>query len=256
MPTFASFDGTPIHYEVRGGGRPVVLLHSFCFEGGLWERQGLVGALVDSGMTAITPDARAHGKSGKPHDTSAYGDDAMARDVQALLDHLDLESADLVAYSMGSIVGLRVLQLEPRIRRAVLGGVGERARTNYFANRTFAADALEADDVTTLVEPLRALRERVERKDGDRFALAALMRAQYVDLAPDFDDVRASVLVLAGERDNFGSPQPIADAIPNARAALVDADHETTLDHPDFTPTVVAFLLAADGDTGGERAAS
>ena len=243
MPRFASFDGTPIHYEVRGEGRPVVLLlHSFCFEGGLWERQGLVGALVDAGMTTITPDARAHGESGKPHESSAYTDDAMARDVEALIDHLELESVDLVAYSMGSIVGLRVLQLEPRIRRAVLGGVGERARTNYFANRSLAADALEADDIASLVEPLRALRTRVERKGGDRFVLAALMRAQYVDLAPDFDHVRASVLILTGERDNFGSPQPIADAIPNGRAALVDADHENTLDHPDFTPTVVAFL--------------
>lgn len=245
MPAFPSFDGTPIHYELHGDGLPVVLLHSFSFDGRLWERQGLLGALVDAGRTVITPDARAHGRSGKSHDPADYGDDAMARDVQALLDHCALASADLVAYSMGSIVGLRVLQLEPRIDCAVLGGVGERARTNYFANRALAADALEADDVSTIIEPLRALRARVERRGGDRLALAALMRAQYVDLAPGFDDVRASVLILTGDRDNFGSPQPIADAIPGARAATIEADHETTLDHPDFTPTVVAFLAAS-----------
>lgn len=40
MPGFSSFDGTPIHDETHGDGPPVVLLHSFCFEGGLWEPQG------------------------------------------------------------------------------------------------------------------------------------------------------------------------------------------------------------------------
>jgi len=242
MPEFRSFDGTRLHYEVHGDGRPVVLLHSFGFDGLLWEREGVVDALVANGRAAITLDARGHGKSDKPRDPAAYADDAMARDVSALLDRLQHPSADLAAYSMGSIVGLRLLQLEPRIDRAVLGGIGERAISNYFANGPMVADALEAEDVATVIDVLRPLRERIERRGEDRVALAALMRAQYVNLVPPFDDVRATVLILTGERDEFGSPQPVADAIPGARAATLDADHATAMDHPDFASTIVSFL--------------
>ena len=48
MPSFTSFDGTPIHYVDEGDGPPVVLLHGFASSADInWRRPGLLSALVD-----------------------------------------------------------------------------------------------------------------------------------------------------------------------------------------------------------------
>ena len=124
MPAFDSFDGLRLHYEVSGSGMPIVLLHSFPFDSRVWTGTGVLPALVAAGRTTITLDRRGHGQSDKPHDPAAYSNNAAARDVSCLLDQLGPPSVDLLTYSLGSHVGLRVLQDEQRIRRAVLGGVG------------------------------------------------------------------------------------------------------------------------------------
>src|SRR5688572_13211220 len=116
MPTFESHDATTIHYEVSGDRDPVVLLHSLGFNATLWTKMGIAGALHDSGKSTIGMDARGHGRSDAPHDPQRYADNAIAKDVVCLLDHLGVEQVDVVAYSIGSQVGLRVAQADRRIR--------------------------------------------------------------------------------------------------------------------------------------------
>src|SRR2546421_10923256 len=100
VAAFASVDGTKLYYEEEGTGTPVVLLHGLSSSTkGNWQEPGIWAALVDVGKRVIGLDARGHGRSDKPHDPSAYRDHAMVRDVGALLDHLGLESTDLVGYS-------------------------------------------------------------------------------------------------------------------------------------------------------------
>src|SRR6476646_5578094 len=89
MPRFKSFDGTEIAYTTAGEGPDVLLLHGFAADHRVnWIVPGVVDALVAVGRRAILYDARGHGASGKPHDPTAYADDAMAKDAHALLDHL------------------------------------------------------------------------------------------------------------------------------------------------------------------------
>src|SRR4051812_29997443 len=108
MPDFTSFDRTNIHYEIEGAGFPVVLLHGIIANYELnWKLPGISQALVDAGHQVIGVDARGHGASGKPHGASAYADDAMAKDIASLFDHLALEQADVVGYSMGGAVAMR-----------------------------------------------------------------------------------------------------------------------------------------------------
>ena len=55
--------GVPIHVEVAGEGRPVVLLHGFPDSGALWRHQ--VPALVEAGFQVIVPDLRGFGASAR-----------------------------------------------------------------------------------------------------------------------------------------------------------------------------------------------
>ena len=86
-------DSLRLHYEVRGTGAPVLLLH---------------------------------GGSERPHDPTRYGTANLARDARALLDHLGLARASLVAYSIGTAVALGLMQSGcKRFDRAVLVATGD-----------------------------------------------------------------------------------------------------------------------------------
>lgn len=237
MPVFTSFDGLPIHYEIAGDGDPVLLLHSFPFNSRIWTSTGVTATLAGAGRRVILADRRGSGQSGRPHDPAAYAGNACARDVSCLLDHLGLESADLGSYSLGAMIALRVLMDEPRIRRAVLGGVGDeilRLDTDWL---TRVADGL-ADPVSESPDRVRA-----ERLGEDPQALAALWRAPFVTYDSGLDRVEADVLVLKGERDgHFGDPAALAEALPHGRTVRTPTDHVSTMDHPMFAAELIAHL--------------
>ena len=119
--------GVRIRYLVRGAGPPVVLVHGFMVSTELnWVGPGILDSLA-SRYTVVALDLRGHGASDKPHDPSAYGT-AFVDDVVRLLDHLDIQRAHFVGYSMGSAITLKLMSTHPeRVLSAVLGGFGWRA---------------------------------------------------------------------------------------------------------------------------------
>ena len=162
MKSFTSFDGTRIAYHDEGGGPAVILLHGFGVDGlgqfGDFERilpllekrqemfrevfggapplpnpplegrPGVVRALQAAGARTILPDMRGFGASDKPREKTAYADSAMARDVLALIEHLRLDAADVIGFSMGAGTVARLLMLRPpQVRSAILAGIGDYA---------------------------------------------------------------------------------------------------------------------------------
>lgn len=86
-----------LYYEDKGTGAPVVLIHGWPLSGRSWEQQ--VPALIDAGCRVITYDRRGFGWSSQPWD--GYNYDTFAADLNALIEHLDLQGATLVGFSMG-----------------------------------------------------------------------------------------------------------------------------------------------------------
>ncbi len=93
---FSSFDNTPIYYEVKGSGYPVVLLHGFMNTSQNWKHTQVYKSLLDAGYKVIILDLRGNGKSGKPHTDEAYANDAEAKDVMGLLTSLQVKHYDVV----------------------------------------------------------------------------------------------------------------------------------------------------------------
>jgi pimeloyl-ACP methyl ester carboxylesterase len=246
MATFPAPDGLELTYDVEGEGPAVLLHHGFAADvDANWVRPGIVAALVATGRRVVAIDARGHGRSAKPHEPDAYRGPVMARDVSALLDHLGIEEVDVVGYSMGGLVTSLLLADEPRLRSAVLGGVGARLilRTGPPMPAAEIAAALEAEDPSTITSPVpRAFRAFADSTGADRFALAAIQRAG-LPPAPDLSEVRVPVLVIAGDRDDLvGNPSVLAAAIPGARSVVVSGDHLSAVYDPRFAAEVVAFL--------------
>jgi non-heme chloroperoxidase len=87
-----------LYYEDHGTGQPVVLIHGYPLNGHSWERQE--GALLEAGYRVIAYDRRGWGQSDKP--TVGHDYDTFAADLNALLEHLDLNDVVLVGFSMGT----------------------------------------------------------------------------------------------------------------------------------------------------------
>jgi pimeloyl-ACP methyl ester carboxylesterase len=251
VPTFESFDGVELWYDDRGSGEPVLLLHGVMSESEFnWIRPGIVAALVDAGRRVLLLDARGHGRSAKPHEVSAYADDAMARDAQALLDKLGVEVVDVVGYSMGSYTTSRLALRDERPRKLVLGGAGVYTfRRNPDVAERFA-QAIEADALAPDADAAsRAWREYADSVGVDRIAIACIFRTPRRATDDELASLGSRTLILTGDADEVaGSPSEIAAAIPGARYVSVPGTHYATedraLDHPDFTKELLAFLAA------------
>jgi pimeloyl-ACP methyl ester carboxylesterase len=109
-------DGEPqrlAYMDVRpagqGNGRTVLLLHGRNFPASYWEP--VIKGLTQAGYRAVVPDQLGFGKSGKP--VGPFTFDRMAADTVALLDALDLRRVDVVAHSMGGMLGVRLARNAP-----------------------------------------------------------------------------------------------------------------------------------------------
>ena len=123
-PTKFDSQGVKIKYTVEGEGAPVVLIHgAFSSADMNWRLPGTIKALA-AHYQVIALDVRGHGDSDKPDKEDAYGAE-MAEDVIRLLDHLKVEKAHIVGYSMGGMIAMKVTTAHPdRVSSLTLGGMG------------------------------------------------------------------------------------------------------------------------------------
>ena len=98
-------------------GRTVVLLHGRNFPSSYWAP--VIKTLTDAGYRVVVPDQIGFGKSSKP--TADLHFDTLARNTVTLLDHLQIANADIVAHSLGGMLGIRIARAYPdRIAHLVL----------------------------------------------------------------------------------------------------------------------------------------
>ncbi|WP_326558065.1 alpha/beta fold hydrolase [Micromonospora sp. NBC_01796] len=251
---FRSFDGVEIAYQRWGtpdDTPPVVLHHGFVVDATTnFVGPGVVAALTDAGRWVVAPDARGHGASGKPHEPARYGEVAMARDLAALVDLLDVDRIDLVGYSMGAVVSALLASTDRRVRRLVLGGVGSavvelggldtRAMPPGEVTRALLAE--DPADIAALPgAPFRILADAV---GADRLALAAQVAAVRTGRIP-LDRITAPTLVLCGVEDHLASrPEVLADAITDGKLLVLPGDHLGVVRDPGFALAIVDFLGA------------
>src|SRR5690606_34734126 len=125
-------NGVRLSWREAGRGEPVLLLHPFPFQGGIWEAQleRLAGR-----MRLLAPDMRGFGGSERGAGDGPLTMDQHADDMAALLDHLGIEAATVCGVSMGGYVAFalsrrhrqRVPGLVPCATRAAAGPAAGRA---------------------------------------------------------------------------------------------------------------------------------
>jgi pimeloyl-ACP methyl ester carboxylesterase len=112
----APVNGLKMYYEIHGKGDPVVLLHgSFMTITNNWA--GMIERLSKS-RRVIAVEMQGHGRTADIDRDFRY--ETLADDIAALLDHLKIERADILGYSMGGGVAMQVAIRHPdKVRKVV-----------------------------------------------------------------------------------------------------------------------------------------
>jgi pimeloyl-ACP methyl ester carboxylesterase len=247
MPHFQSFDGSSLFYDDQGDGRAVVLMHGFVGDINIdWVRSGVLDLLLDEGYRVIAFDARGHGLSDKPHELSAYEDDALTKDAVALLDLIGLDEYLLVGFSMGARTALHVAAIDPRVRAVVALGLGESTLGANGRGMSGVADAMLTDDPDSIEhEQVRHFREMADAIRADREALSAFMAAERTEVLDIVPNVTVPVLIVTGADDvTAGPPGPLAERFANAKAIQTAGDHAGVKDQPVMHDALVEFLAS------------
>jgi len=116
-------DGEPLRMAymdvapAKPNGQTVVLLHGRNFPSSYWAP--VIRTLGNAGYRVVVPDQIGFGKSSKPAGELHF--DTLARNTVALLDHLHIAKADIVAHSLGGMLAVRIARAYPdRVSRLVL----------------------------------------------------------------------------------------------------------------------------------------
>ncbi|MFE1555477.1 alpha/beta fold hydrolase [Streptomyces sp. NPDC058734] len=260
----AHVNGTSLHYEDHGAGRPLVFLHGWGTSGRVWDAQT---ADLSRDHRVITLDSRGCGRSARP--TTGYTIADATHDTLRFLETLRLNAPVLIG---SSIAGAFVLEAALAAPQRIGAVIPVDAGVHHFATAAGMRQAtarilsgLRADRAATLAgfvphwyrpgaEPalidgtVRQLLHSTPLIDG-----LVTDQAAY-DPRPRLPRIRVPVHFLHGELDTevpLSVPRECAALIPGARLTVIEgAGHMSQQDHPE---RFNAALRAALDDRTGAR---
>ncbi|WP_068825668.1 alpha/beta fold hydrolase [Pseudomonas sp. BMS12] len=251
-----------LHYEDRGQGEPVLLVHGLGSSIQDWEYQ-IPHLLQTRRVLAI--DLRGHGRSGKPR--QRYSMSLFAGDVAALIEHLGLQRVHLVGISMGGMVGFQLGVERPELLRSLTivnsapeVKVKKAADLWQLAKRWSLSRLLSLETIgrglgrILFPYPEQAeLRAKVEQRwaqNDKRAYLASLDAIIGWGVRERLSAITCPTLVISGDRDY--TPVSLKEAyvaeLADARLLVIERSrHATPMDQPQrFNAALDDFLAQVE----------
>lgn len=221
----ARVNGIDMHYEERGTGEPLLLLHGF---GGCSEEWRPFVDVLSQDYRVIAVDLRGHGWSTNP--TNAFTMRQSGEDIAALLDKLGIEKTRAIGISAGGMTLLHLATRHPqRIEAMVLIGA-----STHFPKETRAIT--RGSHWENLPAPVQEFFQACAKRGGDQVErLLSQFRGfadSYEDMTftpPTLGTIAARTLIVHGDRDEFFPveiPLTMYKAVPQAELWIVpEGDH-------------------------------
>lgn len=215
MPIYTKND-ISLYYEDIGSGQPLLLFHGLTSSSAMFYREI---NFFRNKHRIIALDSRGHGHSAKP---GAYTLDDHIEDAAALLDHLQLESVDVLGVSMGSYIAQGLAARRPeRVRKLLLVATksfGEKSSmAELFERHAEEFDGLSIHDKlekaqTYMYHRLTAVQkwqsktaENSPQLNLEQQGIASNALERF-DLRPELSEISAETLVISGRYDELNPP--------------------------------------------------
>jgi len=268
-------NGIDIEWREHGEGDAVLFIHGFPFNSAMWGHQL---AAMPAGWRGIAPDLRGFGTSEMGADP-VLGMDLVARDLAALLDHLQIERVVLCGLSMGGYVAFEFWrQFGDRVRGIVLSDTRASADSpDTRRARHVLADRVRSEGPGPVVDVLlpellspatlgkkkgisAMVRAMMEETPPETMARALLGMAARLDSEDLLRTIDVPVLVTVGADDvitSRGQAEMLARGIRGARIELIEAaGHIPPLENPEeFNAVLTQFLAGLPKTTLSTRSA-
>ncbi|HEY1619413.1 MAG TPA: alpha/beta hydrolase [Streptosporangiaceae bacterium] len=217
--TYAPVNGLQLYYEVRGRGRPLVLLH-----GGLMTIDLNFGPLLDplaAGRQVIAVELQGHGHTADTRPEMTI--EALAADVIGLLDHLGIGQADILGFSLGGLVAVEAALAAPsRVGRLIVASANPHRPPGRESTPP-------GDDLMPTPADFQAMHDAYDAAAPDpaHFGESAARTTKMVHEVPgkasELRSLHAPVLLMFGDRDF--SPLPdvleLLGLLPDAQLAVL-----------------------------------
>ena len=182
----------------------------------------------------------------KLYNPAQYSIPIMASDVVALMDHLDIDRADMMGYSLGGrMTAWLALNAPERLRSAILGGIGIAMIEGGGPGET-VAQALEAPSLEDVTDPSgRTFRAFADQTRSDRRALAACIRGSRQVLSREqVAAIQTPTLIAVGTTDEVaGSAEALGEVIPGSEVLDIPGrDHMRAVGDKVYKTGVLDFL--------------
>jgi 3-oxoadipate enol-lactonase len=256
MPFFRD-DDLSIHYLERGHGEPLLLIHGLGCSGADWAFQV---AALENRFRIIIPDLPGSGHSRPP--AAEYTIAGFANALWKLMDHLGLQTPNIVGFSLGGAVALEMATLRPAsVPR--LGLINSLATYQPRDMRKWLETYVSATVVRLLGMPRaayfmaarlfpepwqRAMREHAARAMGsvpaNSYLGTGLALARWAIL-DRLDQLKCRILLIAAEND-FTPLKEKRDLAARLNAELVvvrGSRHGTPFDSVEVTNASLLALL-------------
>jgi pimeloyl-ACP methyl ester carboxylesterase len=225
--------GFNMYYEIYGAGKPLLIIH------------GNGGSIADftkqipyfsKQYEVILADSRAQGKSVDTGDSLNY--ELMTDDLNALLDHLHLDSCYVIGWSDGGINGLLLAMRHPeKVKKLAVTGA------NLWPDSTAVEPSIYRWLATT-VDSLSKVKLTPEMKNT--YKLLAMMTKEPNITLEQLHTIKCPTLVIGGDHDALlpKHTMQIADAIPQSYLwILPNSGHSTPVHYSrQFNETIDDFF--------------
>ena len=267
---FFDSNGVRIRYIEQGAGETVVLIHGYGSTAeGNWILPRVFQQLAKN-YRVIALDCRGFGKSDKPHDVKQYGRE-MALDIVRLLDHLKVQKAHIVGYSMGGGITLKLLTMKPeRFLTATLGGTAGRFALSSEELRQIEqmATEMEKGSVRTLIlsvwptDQPKPTEEEIKKREAayagqDLVALAAVRRSNVDQVVTEKQvaAIKVPTICIVGNADSrLVNVDKLKKGMPKLKVVTIEgATHSgerAAVGRPEFIQALQEFLKAHPGQKG------
>lgn len=230
-------NGVRLYYEMYGQGEPLVLIHG---NGGNIAGMKFQIEYFAKNYKVIALDCRGRGKSELGNEPLFY--DNMTRDVNSLLELLNIDSAYIAGRSDGGVIGLLMGIYYPgKVKKVAAFGA------NLWPDST----ALYPQTIEEVTETRKHAENRIAKGDTSQNWNLLKQRMLLMEFQPnitaeDLGKIEAPVLVLSSDRDVIREEHTlyIYQHIPKSNLCIFPGEtHWITNTNPDlFNQTVDKFF--------------